>query len=42
MPVVLGVVIASGFEPSFSLIGFSACIAATVMRALKTVLSAVL
>ena len=42
VPVVLGVVIASGFEPSFNVVGFSACIAATVMRALKTVLSGVL
>ena len=42
MPVVLGVVIASGFEPSFNLIGFTSCIAATVMRALKTVLGGVL
>ncbi len=42
VPVVLGVVIASGFEPSFNIIGFSSCIAATVMRALKTVLGGVL
>lgn len=42
VPVVLGVVIASGFEPSFNLLGFSACIAATAARALKTVLGGAL
>jgi hypothetical protein len=42
IPVVLGVVVASGFEPSFNLFGFTAAITATVARALKTVLQGVL
>ena len=42
IPVVLGVVVASGFEPSFNLVGFTAAITATVARALKTVLQGVL
>ena len=42
VPVVLGVVVASGFEPSFNTLGFTACIAATAARALKTVLGGAL
>jgi drug/metabolite transporter (DMT)-like permease len=40
LPVVLGIAIASGFEPSFHLFGFVACIAATSLRAFKSVLQA--
>ncbi|KAI4306664.1 hypothetical protein L6164_029922 [Bauhinia variegata] len=42
IPVVTGVMIASGGEPSFHLFGFIMCIAATAARALKTVLQGVL
>ncbi|RDY09233.1 putative sugar phosphate/phosphate translocator, partial [Mucuna pruriens] len=42
VPVVAGVVIASGGEPSFHLFGFIMCISATAARALKTVLQGVL
>ncbi|XP_020224867.1 probable sugar phosphate/phosphate translocator At3g11320 [Cajanus cajan] len=42
VPVVSGVVIASGGEPSFHLFGFIMCISATAARALKTVLQGVL
>ncbi|KAL2332913.1 hypothetical protein Fmac_014126 [Flemingia macrophylla] len=42
IPVVAGVVIASGGEPSFHLFGFIMCIGATAARALKTVLQGVL
>ncbi|WCJ19758.1 Nucleotide-sugar transporter family protein [Euphorbia peplus] len=42
VPVVLGVVIASGGEPSFHLFGFIICIAATAARALKSVLQGIL
>ncbi|KHN01795.1 Putative sugar phosphate/phosphate translocator [Glycine soja] len=42
LPVVAGVIIASGGEPSFHLFGFIMCIAATAARALKTVLQGVL
>ncbi len=34
----LGLVVATGAEPTFQLLGFLACLFATVMRALKTVL----
>ncbi|KAF8115165.1 hypothetical protein N665_0029s0011 [Sinapis alba] len=42
LPVVTGVVIASGSEPSFHLFGFLMCIAATASRALKSVLQGIL
>jgi drug/metabolite transporter (DMT)-like permease len=42
VPVVTGVVIASGSEPSFHLFGFIMCIGATAARALKTVLQGIL
>ncbi|KAI5578908.1 hypothetical protein POPTR_008G063400v4 [Populus trichocarpa] len=42
VPVVTGVVIASGGEPSFHLFGFIMCISATAARALKSVLQGIL
>ncbi|URE11384.1 UAA transporter family [Musa troglodytarum] len=42
VPVVTGVIIASGGEPSFHLFGFLMCIGATAARALKTVLQGIL
>ncbi|KAG6481438.1 probable sugar phosphate/phosphate translocator At3g11320 isoform X1 [Zingiber officinale] len=42
IPVVSGVVIASGGEPSFHLFGFLMCIGATAARALKSVLQGIL
>ncbi|KAL9238726.1 hypothetical protein vseg_013110 [Gypsophila vaccaria] len=42
VPVVTGVVIASGGEPMFNLFGFIMCISATAARALKTVLQGIL
>ncbi|GMH26811.1 hypothetical protein Nepgr_028654 [Nepenthes gracilis] len=42
IPVVAGVVIASGGEPSFHLFGFIICIGATAARALKSVLQGIL
>ncbi|KAG6600019.1 putative sugar phosphate/phosphate translocator, partial [Cucurbita argyrosperma subsp. sororia] len=42
IPVVTGVIIASGGEPSFHLFGFIICIAATAARALKSVLQGIL
>ncbi|KAG5533479.1 hypothetical protein RHGRI_027603 [Rhododendron griersonianum] len=42
IPVVTGVIIASGGEPSFHLFGFIVCIGATAARALKTVLQGIL
>ncbi|KAF0924013.1 hypothetical protein E2562_008359 [Oryza meyeriana var. granulata] len=42
VPVVAGVVIATGGEPSFHLFGFIMCIGATAARALKTVLQGIL
>lgn len=38
VPVVAGVILASRFEPLFSLAGFLACLSATAARALKSVL----
>ncbi|KAL6615064.1 hypothetical protein ACP70R_037334 [Stipagrostis hirtigluma subsp. patula] len=38
LPIVAGVVIATGGEPSFHLFGFITCVGATAGRALKTVL----
>jgi hypothetical protein len=38
VPVMAGLVIAAGAEPSFHVIGFAATIGATVLRALKTVI----
>uniref|UniRef100_A0A0D9WC72 Sugar phosphate transporter domain-containing protein n=1 Tax=Leersia perrieri TaxID=77586 RepID=A0A0D9WC72_9ORYZ len=42
VPVVAGVVIATGGEPSFHLFGFIMCVGATAARALKTVLQGIL
>lgn len=42
VPVVAGVVIASGGEPSFHLFGFLMCISATAARAFKSVLQGIL
>ncbi|XP_044462654.1 probable sugar phosphate/phosphate translocator At3g11320 isoform X2 [Mangifera indica] len=42
IPVVTGVIIASGGEPSFHLFGFIMCIAATAARAFKSVLQGIL
>ncbi|XP_062154579.1 probable sugar phosphate/phosphate translocator At3g11320 isoform X2 [Alnus glutinosa] len=42
IPVVTGVIIASGGEPSFHLFGFIMCIAATAARALKSVVQGLL
>ncbi|CAN6470940.1 unnamed protein product [Victoria cruziana] len=42
IPVVTGVIIASGGEPSFHLFGFIMCIGATAARALKSVLQGIL
>lgn len=42
VPVVTGVVIASGGEPSFHLFGFIMCIGATAARALKSVVQGIL
>ncbi|KGN45768.1 probable sugar phosphate/phosphate translocator At3g11320 [Cucumis sativus] len=42
IPVVTGVIIASGGEPSFHLFGFLICVAATAARALKSVLQGIL
>ncbi|KAH7511822.1 UDP-URONIC ACID TRANSPORTER 1 [Ziziphus jujuba] len=42
VPVVTGVVIASGGEPSFHLFGFVMCISATAARAFKSVLQGIL
>ncbi|KAI3517410.1 hypothetical protein L1887_16624 [Cichorium endivia] len=42
IPVVTGVIIASGGEPSFHLFGFIMCIGATAARALKTVVQGIL
>lgn len=38
LPVVIGIVIATGAEPSFNLAGFSAAVVATSARAFKSVL----
>ncbi|EFJ15928.1 hypothetical protein SELMODRAFT_85074 [Selaginella moellendorffii] len=42
VPVVTGVIIASGGEPSFHLYGFIMCVSATAARALKSVLQGIL
>ncbi|XP_071732778.1 probable sugar phosphate/phosphate translocator At3g11320 [Rutidosis leptorrhynchoides] len=42
IPVVTGVIIASGGEPSFHLFGFIMCVGATAARALKTVVQGIL
>ncbi|KAJ0678384.1 putative sugar phosphate transporter domain-containing protein [Helianthus annuus] len=42
VPVVTGVIIASGGEPSFHLFGFIMCVGATAARALKTVVQGIL
>ncbi|XVE76494.1 hypothetical protein DITRI_Ditri12bG0178100 [Diplodiscus trichospermus] len=42
IPVVGGVIIASGAEPSFNLFGFLMCVSATASRAFKSVLQAIL
>ncbi|KAG5040355.1 hypothetical protein JHK85_012831 [Glycine max] len=41
VPVVTGVIIASGGEPSFHLFGFIICVAATAARAFKSVLQGI-
>lgn len=38
VPVMAGLVIATGAEPSFHVVGFAATLSATVLRALKTVI----
>ena len=38
LPLMVGVVINTGFEPSFNLVGFTACATATCARALKSVM----
>ena len=38
VPVMAGLVVATGAEPSFNLLGFVATVAATALRGLKTVL----
>lgn len=38
LPVMLGLVVATGGEPSFHVLGFAATIGATALRALKTVM----
>ncbi|GLT89478.1 hypothetical protein SLE2022_074570 [Rubroshorea leprosula] len=42
IPVVAGVIIASGAEPSFNLFGFAMCVSATAARAFKSVLQSIL
>jgi drug/metabolite transporter (DMT)-like permease len=42
IPVVVGIIIASGFEPSFHMMGFLACMGGTGARALKSVLQSAL
>ena len=42
IPVMVGIIIASRFEPQFHLVGFTACISATGARALKSVWQGVL
>ncbi|KAG2484221.1 hypothetical protein HYH03_016956 [Edaphochlamys debaryana] len=42
VPIMVGVVVASGGEPSFNFVGFSCCLAATALRALKSVLQSIL
>lgn len=42
VPVVVGIVIASGAEPSFEIVGFLACVTATAGRALKSVLQSIM
>ncbi|KAI5391938.1 probable sugar phosphate/phosphate translocator At3g11320 [Lathyrus oleraceus] len=42
LPVVAGVIIASGSEPSFHLFGFIICVASTAARAFKSVLQSIL
>jgi drug/metabolite transporter (DMT)-like permease len=42
LPVVIGIVIATGAEPLFDMTGFTAAVIATAMRALKSVLQGIL
>lgn len=42
VPIALGVVVASGGEPAFSVLGFSCCLAATALRALKSVVQSII
>ncbi|KAG2451423.1 hypothetical protein HYH02_004022 [Chlamydomonas schloesseri] len=42
IPIMLGVIVASGGEPAFNLIGFTCCLAATALRALKSVVQSML
>ena len=38
VPVVAGIVLATGFEPSYNAVGFSAAMAATAARAVKAII----
>jgi drug/metabolite transporter (DMT)-like permease len=40
VPVMAGIVLAAGFEPSYSAVGLAACMGAAAARALKAVLQA--
>ncbi len=42
VPVVLGIIVASGWEPNFNMLGFLLCLTATTTRSFKTVLQALL
>ncbi|KAG2445767.1 hypothetical protein HXX76_000371 [Chlamydomonas incerta] len=42
IPIMLGVIVASGGEPAFNVIGFTCCLAATALRALKSVVQSML
>ena len=42
IPVVIGIIITTGGEPSFHMFGFLACVSGTACRALKSVMQAVL
>ncbi|PNW72812.1 hypothetical protein CHLRE_15g643385v5 [Chlamydomonas reinhardtii] len=42
IPIMLGVIVASGGEPAFHVIGFTCCVAATALRALKSVVQSIL
>ncbi|PNH09611.1 putative sugar phosphate/phosphate translocator [Tetrabaena socialis] len=42
IPIMAGVVVASGGEPLFNIIGFTFCLTATALRALKSVLQSIL
>ncbi len=42
IPIIVGVVVASGGEPAFNVIGFMCCLVATSLRALKSVVQGIL